>query len=172
MLRSPWRPPVTTVPCFLRAGGPLSRVSVATATCPRLLLLPAHTSCLDTCGRLPPPAACIACRLFNELAASPELRMDYYLQPGDIEIVSNHTALHTRTEFVDHEVSEAAAVTFWPCIRALYNARAFFTCSLQARISPVDLIMHSYLPSASGLLIHCLLVVVHCQLDVEFTVCC
>ncbi len=32
-----------------------------------------------------------AIKLFNELAASPEIRMDYILQPGDVQLVSNHT---------------------------------------------------------------------------------
>lgn len=46
-----------------------------------------------------------AIKLFNELASSDALRMDYKLQPGDIQVLSNHTQLHSRTAFVDWEVS-------------------------------------------------------------------
>lgn len=43
-----------------------------------------------------------AMELFSSLAASNELRLDYLLQPGDIQLLSNHTALHARTSFTDH----------------------------------------------------------------------
>ena len=43
-----------------------------------------------------------AIKLFNELAASPEIRVDYILQPGDVQLLSNHTCLHFRTGFEDH----------------------------------------------------------------------
>jgi len=39
--------------------------------------------------------------LFNSLAKSDELRMDYMLQPGEIQLLSNHTQLHTRAAFED-----------------------------------------------------------------------
>lgn len=39
--------------------------------------------------------------LFNQLAASDELRMDHLLQPGEIQVLSNHTQLHTRAAFED-----------------------------------------------------------------------
>lgn len=44
-----------------------------------------------------------AMKLFNELAASDEMRLDYMLQPGEIQLLNNHTALHARSEFVDCE---------------------------------------------------------------------
>ena len=44
-----------------------------------------------------------AIKLFNELAASPEIRIDYILQPGDVQLLSNHTCLHFRTGFEDFE---------------------------------------------------------------------
>jgi Taurine catabolism dioxygenase TauD, TfdA family len=50
------------------------------------------------------PLACTypcALQLFNELAASEELRLDYMLQPGEIQLLSNHTVLHARSEFQD-----------------------------------------------------------------------
>eukprot|EP00884_Botryococcus_braunii_P007135 jgi/Botrbrau1/16422/Bobra.0142s0021.1 len=37
--------------------------------------------------------------LFNQLAASPELKISYMLQPGDIQLLSNHTILHHREAF-------------------------------------------------------------------------
>ena len=45
-----------------------------------------------------------ALRLFNALALSDKLRLDLMLQPGDIQLLSNHTQLHTRSAFVDHPV--------------------------------------------------------------------
>lgn len=43
--------------------------------------------------------------LFNEIASSDALRMDAMLQPGDIQLLNNHTQLHTRAEFEDFPVS-------------------------------------------------------------------
>lgn len=42
-----------------------------------------------------------AMKLFNELASSPELSLRMQLQPGDVQLLSNHTALHYRGSFVD-----------------------------------------------------------------------
>ncbi len=39
--------------------------------------------------------------MFDSLAESPELRLDIQFQPGDIQLVHNHTLLHDRTAFVD-----------------------------------------------------------------------
>ena len=47
------------------------------------------------------PAHYEAMALFNQLAASDELRLDMMLQPGEIQVLSNHTALHTRSAFED-----------------------------------------------------------------------
>ena len=49
------------------------------------------------------PAHLEAIREFNALAASDELRVDYVLEQGDIQILSNHSVLHSRGGFVDHE---------------------------------------------------------------------
>ena len=38
---------------------------------------------------------------FDSLAESPELRLDIEFQPGDIQLVHNHTLLHDRTAFED-----------------------------------------------------------------------
>lgn len=45
-----------------------------------------------------------ALRLYNALALSDKLRLDLMLQEGDIQLLSNHTQIHTRSAFVDHPV--------------------------------------------------------------------
>ena len=42
---------------------------------------------------------------FNRLAGLDELRMDMKLQPGDIQLLHNHSIVHCRSGFVDYEVS-------------------------------------------------------------------
>ena len=44
-----------------------------------------------------------ALQAFEDLADSIELRMDYVLQPGDIQLLHNHSIVHARTAFVDHD---------------------------------------------------------------------
>lgn len=53
------------------------------------------------------PAHYEAMALFNELAASKELRLEMILQPGDIQLLNNHTCLHYRSDFVDYPVRRA-----------------------------------------------------------------
>src|SRR5690606_6774338 len=43
---------------------------------------------------------------FDRLASSPELRLAFTLQPGDLLMVNNLTVLHARTQFVDHDEPE------------------------------------------------------------------
>lgn len=50
------------------------------------------------------PAHYEAMALFNELASSRELRLEMILQPGDIQLLNNHTCLHYRSAFVDFPV--------------------------------------------------------------------
>eukprot|EP00887_Chlorella_sp_A99_P003510 scaffold7.g3510.t1 len=47
------------------------------------------------------PAHLEAIKLVEDLAQSDELRMDWILQPGDIQLLSNHTVLHARGAFRD-----------------------------------------------------------------------
>ncbi len=47
-----------------------------------------------------------ALALYDEICESPELFMDMTLEPGDIQLVSNHTVLHSRTHYVDHQEPE------------------------------------------------------------------
>lgn len=49
-----------------------------------------------------------AIEVFDGLASSDALRMDYVLQPGDIQLLHNHQIIHTRSEYVDFEVSLGA----------------------------------------------------------------
>jgi len=47
-----------------------------------------------------------ALNLFDELANDPKLNLMMELQPGDIQLVHNHTILHDRTAFEDYEEPE------------------------------------------------------------------
>lgn len=44
-----------------------------------------------------------ALKAVEDLADSVELRMDHVLQPGDIQLLHNHSIVHARTAFVDHD---------------------------------------------------------------------
>jgi len=44
--------------------------------------------------------------LYEEIAASPELYFDMDLAPGDVQWLSNHTILHSRTGYEDHPEPE------------------------------------------------------------------
>ena len=41
---------------------------------------------------------------FDQIASSNELRLDWVLQPGDIQLLHNHQIVHTRSEYEDFEV--------------------------------------------------------------------
>jgi Taurine catabolism dioxygenase TauD, TfdA family len=47
-----------------------------------------------------------ALNLFDELANDPRLNLMMELQPGDVQLVHNHTILHDRTAFEDYEEPE------------------------------------------------------------------
>jgi len=40
--------------------------------------------------------------LYDGIAASPEFHIDMSLAPGDVQLLSNHTIIHARTDYVDH----------------------------------------------------------------------
>jgi hypothetical protein len=44
--------------------------------------------------------------LYDDLASSPELYLDMQFERGDIQLVSNHTLLHARTDYEDHPEPE------------------------------------------------------------------
>lgn len=52
------------------------------------------------------PAQIEALDLFDELANDPKLNLTMELQPGDIQLVHNHTILHDRTAFEDFDEPE------------------------------------------------------------------
>ncbi len=39
--------------------------------------------------------------LYDEISGSPEFHVDMDLQPGDVQLISNHTVIHARTDYVD-----------------------------------------------------------------------
>lgn len=41
--------------------------------------------------------------VINALAARDDLRLDYMCEPGDIQLINDHTTIHSRTEFDDHD---------------------------------------------------------------------
>jgi Taurine catabolism dioxygenase TauD, TfdA family len=47
------------------------------------------------------PALEAACDLLDSLAESPEFHLDMEFRPGDIQFLSNHTIMHSRTAFED-----------------------------------------------------------------------
>lgn len=44
--------------------------------------------------------------LLDELSASPQLRLDMVLEPGDVQLLHNHVTLHARTAYEDHPEPE------------------------------------------------------------------
>ena len=51
--------------------------------------------------------------LYEELAGSPELRLDMQFQPGDVQLISNHTVVHARTAYRDDPGSERHLLRLW-----------------------------------------------------------
>lgn len=44
--------------------------------------------------------------LYDELAASPDIHLDMWLEPGDFQLISNHTVVHARTAYDDYAEPE------------------------------------------------------------------
>src|SRR5262249_29401645 len=40
---------------------------------------------------------------YDRIASSPELYLDMDFEPGDIQLLSNHTVLHSRTAYEEHD---------------------------------------------------------------------
>ena len=51
--------------------------------------------------------------LYDELAGSKELRLDMRFQPGDVQLISNHTVVHARTAYHDDPGSERHLLRLW-----------------------------------------------------------
>jgi hypothetical protein len=45
-----------------------------------------------------------AMALFNATADRDDVRLDYWLEPGDMQFVNNHNIVHTRSQFEDWQV--------------------------------------------------------------------
>lgn len=58
-----------------------------------------------------------ALKAFEDLADSTELRMDYVLQAGDIQLLHNHSIVHARTAYVDHD-DVSIPPTYWLLLRS------------------------------------------------------
>jgi hypothetical protein len=40
--------------------------------------------------------------LYDEISSSPEFHVDMDLEPGDVQLLSNHAVIHARTDYLDH----------------------------------------------------------------------
>lgn len=91
----PGSPPVTPhrIPVYSYHGGKLSCRYVGSTI---------HLAARRT-GYVFSGAETEALELFDELADSPELRHDMELECGDMQFLNNHTTLHSRTAFEDHD---------------------------------------------------------------------
>lgn len=71
-----------------------------------------------------------ACDLLDRLAARPDIHLDMDFRPGDIQYLNNHTLLHSRTAFEDHEEVERRrhlwriwlACSDWPPLPEVYTS--------------------------------------------------
>ncbi len=51
--------------------------------------------------------------LYEEIASSEALRLDMYFEPGDVQLISNHTVVHARTAYEDAPGSERHLLRLW-----------------------------------------------------------
>jgi hypothetical protein len=51
--------------------------------------------------------------LYEELAGSQELRLDMQFEPGDVQLISNHSVVHARTAYRDDPGSERHLLRLW-----------------------------------------------------------
>ena len=56
--------------------------------------------------------------LYDEIAADPDVGLSFFLQPGDVQILYNHTMLHARTAFQDAPGRERLLLRFLVSIGA------------------------------------------------------
>jgi alpha-ketoglutarate-dependent taurine dioxygenase len=43
-------------------------------------------------------------QLINDIANRPDVQLTWSLQPGDLQLLNNHTIFHTRDGWEEHEV--------------------------------------------------------------------
>lgn len=51
--------------------------------------------------------------LYEEIAESPEIRLDMDLEPGDVQLLSNHTVIHARTGYEDTPAARRHLLRLW-----------------------------------------------------------
>lgn len=89
-----------------------------------------------------------ALQAVEDLADSIELRMDYVLQPGDIQLLHNHSIVHARTAYVDHDdvsghTAPAPAVIYL-CMRAVCVLLWPHSAVLATQSQHLDLVWNPY----------------------------
>jgi hypothetical protein len=70
-----------------------------------------HSEYFRSAARLPevgalPEAHQSVLDQYDDLGASPDFHLDMWLEPGDMQFISNHTIVHARTEYEDHPEHE------------------------------------------------------------------
>ena len=82
-----------------------------------------------------------AMALFNEIASSDALRMDYMLQPGDVQLLNNHTQLHTRAKNEDFPVSFSVSTALFSCLEEPVSMTLFEQTALSLPVAASDLFL-------------------------------
>ena len=72
--------------------------------------------------------------LYDEIAATPGLYLEMDFAPGDIQLLSNHTVLHARSAYVDHEEPERKRhlLRLWLSLPHAYRPREWPSLGLEA----------------------------------------
>ncbi len=99
--QQPGAPPVAQVTPCAYAGGVL-----------KTLYLSDYFRTVVRHGAAIPPAHLELLDLYDEVAGSPGFGLSFYLQPGDVQILYNHTTLHARTAFEDAPGRERLLLRF------------------------------------------------------------
>jgi len=76
--------------------------------------------------------------LYNEIADSPDVYLDMDLEPGDVQLLSNHTVLHARTDYEDHPDPERKRhlLRLWISL----PARASLATNLRTQRSRIEMV--------------------------------
>lgn len=91
-------PPVFTIPMFSECDGQVTT---------RICSLPYYKSAVRFGEQYAPtPVQIEALELVQAIANRPELMLSMDFQEGDIQLINNHTMLHARTAFEDHDQPE------------------------------------------------------------------
>jgi hypothetical protein len=55
--------------------------------------------------------------LYESIAASPDLYLDMHFEPGDVQLISNHSVLHARTAYEDGPAQRRHLLRLWLSLR-------------------------------------------------------